>query len=120
MRFAATVQRACAREDGARRELMNIKEAACGLGVFPSTFHRLPNDGVAVGEQLKPEASWRIGLTNGLRACFSANAGEGSVPMREAIRALRVSRQTVPQRSTAASLTPSASREVGETSYASR
>jgi DNA invertase Pin-like site-specific DNA recombinase/uncharacterized protein YndB with AHSA1/START domain len=79
-------------------ELMTIKKAAIALGVAPSTIHRLLNDGIIAGEQLTPGAPWRIRLTNDLKARFIAEAGEGFMPMREAMRALGVSRQTVLQR----------------------
>jgi hypothetical protein len=71
-------------------ELMTIKKAATALGVAPSTIHRLLNDGIIAGEQLTPAAPWRIGLTDD-----DGDAGDGFLPMREAIRALGVSRQTV-------------------------
>jgi len=86
------------KEDVAPGELTNIKQAAAELGVVPSTIHRLLNDGIIAGEQLTPGPPWRIRLTNELKARFNANAGEGYLPMREAIRALGVSRQTVLQR----------------------
>ena len=63
-----------------------------------STIHRLINDGIIAGEQLTPGAPWRIRLTTDLKARFNADAGEGFLPMREAMRALGVSRQTVLQR----------------------
>lgn len=40
----------------------------------------------------------RIRLTDDIKARFSQDAGEGFLPMREAMRALGVSRQTVLQR----------------------
>jgi Recombinase/Recombinase zinc beta ribbon domain len=79
-------------------ELLTIKKAAIVLGVAPSTIHRLLNDGFIAGEQLTPGAPWRIRLTDDLKALFNNNAGEGFLPMREAMRALGVSRQTVLQR----------------------
>ena len=79
-------------------ELATIKKAAAVLGVAPSTIHRLLNDGIIAGEQLTPGAPWRIRLTDDLKACFNRDAGEDFLPMREAMRALRVSRQTVLQR----------------------
>lgn len=79
-------------------ELMTIKAAAAKLGVAPSTIHRLLNDGFIAGEQLTPGAPWRIRLTDDLLARFNDDAGEGFVPMREAMRTLGVSRQTVLQR----------------------
>jgi DNA invertase Pin-like site-specific DNA recombinase len=83
------------RPDG---ELMTIKKAAIVLGVAPSTIHRLLNDGSIAGEQLTPGAPWRIRLTDDLKARFNGEAGEDFLPMREAMRTLGVSRQTVLQR----------------------
>ena len=85
---------ACAPEG----ELLTIKKAAVVLGVAPSTIHRLLNDGIIAGEQLTPAAPWRIRLTKDLRDRFNGDAGEDFLPMREAMRALGVSRQTVLQR----------------------
>jgi len=68
------------------------------LGIAPSTLHRLLNDGFIGGEQLTSCAPWGIRLTDDLKARFSQDAGEGFLPMREAMRALGVSRQTVLQR----------------------
>jgi DNA invertase Pin-like site-specific DNA recombinase len=79
-------------------ELLTIKKAAVALGVAPSTIHRLLNDGIIVGEQLTPGAPWRIRLTDDLMARFNGDAGDAFVAMREAMRALGVSRQTVLQR----------------------
>jgi hypothetical protein len=84
--------------DQASGELLTIKKAAIVLGVAPSTIHRLLNDGFIAGEQLTPGAPWRIRPTDDLKALFNNNAGEGFLPMREAMRALGVSRQTVLQR----------------------
>jgi len=82
----------------AEGELMTIKRAAIALGVAPSTIHRLLNDGFIAGEQITSGAPWRIRLTDELKARFNAEAAAGFLPMREAIRALGVSRQTVLQR----------------------
>jgi DNA invertase Pin-like site-specific DNA recombinase/uncharacterized protein YndB with AHSA1/START domain len=79
-------------------ELMTIKKAATVLGVAPSTLHRLLNDGIVAGEQLTAAAPWRIRFTDDLKARFNGEAEEGFLPMREAMRALGVSRQTVLQR----------------------
>jgi DNA invertase Pin-like site-specific DNA recombinase len=84
--------------EAAAGELMTIKRAAAALGVATSTIHRLINDGIIAGEQLTPGAPWRIRLTTDLKARFNAETGEGFLPMREAMRALGVSRQTVLQR----------------------
>jgi predicted site-specific integrase-resolvase len=77
---------------------MTIKQTAVALGVAPSTIHRLLNDGIIAGEQLTPGPPWRIRLTNALKARFNGEAGDGFLPMREAMHALGVSRQTVLQR----------------------
>jgi DNA invertase Pin-like site-specific DNA recombinase len=79
-------------------ELMTIRKAATALGVASSTIHRLINDGIIPGEQLTPGAPWRIRITEDLKARFNADAGDDFLPMREAMRALGVSRQTVLQR----------------------
>ena len=84
--------------DAAAGELLTIKLVATALGVAPSTIHRLINDGIIAGEQITPGAPWRIRITDDLKARFNWDAGEGFLPMREAIRALGVSRQTVLQR----------------------
>ena len=79
-------------------ELLTIQKAAVALGVAPSTIHRLLNDGIIAGEQLTPGAPWRIRLTDDLMARFNGDAGDAFIAMREAMRALGVSRQTVLQR----------------------
>ena len=68
------------------------------LGVAPSTIHRLLNDGIIPGQQLTPGAPWRIRLTEDVMARFNSDAGESFMPMREAMKMLGVSRQTVLQR----------------------
>ena len=79
-------------------ELLTIRKAAAALGIAPSTLHRLLDDGIIAGEQPTPGAPWRIRLTDALVARFKGEAGDDFLPMREATRALRVSRQTVLQR----------------------
>jgi Recombinase/Recombinase zinc beta ribbon domain len=79
-------------------ELLTVQKAAAALGVAPSTLHRLLNDGIIGGEQLTPGAPWRIRLTDDIKARFSQGPGEGFLPMRQAMRALGVTRQTVLQR----------------------
>ena len=79
-------------------DLVTIKGAAKALGVAPSTIHRLINDGVIAGEQVTPGAPWQIRLTDELWARFNGEAGADFLPMREAMRKLGVSRQTVLQR----------------------
>jgi len=84
--------------DAPEGELLTITKAAVVLGVAPSTIHRLLNDGIIAGEQLTPGAPWRIRLTDELMARFNGDAGDAFMAMREAMRALGVSRQTVLQR----------------------
>jgi DNA invertase Pin-like site-specific DNA recombinase/predicted DNA-binding transcriptional regulator AlpA len=79
-------------------ELLTVRKAAAALGIAASTLHRLLNDGIIAGEQLTPGAPWRLRLTDALIARFNCEAGEDFLPMREAMRALKVSRQTVLQR----------------------
>jgi DNA invertase Pin-like site-specific DNA recombinase/predicted DNA-binding transcriptional regulator AlpA len=82
----------------AEGELLTIKGVAAALGVAPSTIHRCLNDGTIAGEQLTPGAPWRIRLTQDLRARFLEQGPPGYLGMREAMRLLGVSRQTVLQR----------------------
>lgn len=84
--------------DAGRGELLTIKVAAAALGVATSTIHCLLNDGIIAGEQLTPGAPWHIRLTDALKARFNAEPDGDFLPMREAIRALGVTRQTVLQR----------------------
>ena len=87
---------------------MTIKKAAAP-SVAPSTLHRLLNAGIIPGEQLIPGAPWRIRLTPDIMARFNNEPGEGFMPMREAMKVLGVSRETVLQRVEAASSKPSLS-----------
>ena len=82
----------------ANGDLMTIRQAAAALSVAPSTIHRLLNDGIIAGEQLTPGAPWRIRLTDELKARFNSETSDDFLPMREAMRALGLSRQTVLQR----------------------
>lgn len=79
-------------------DLLTIRQAAAALSVAPSTIHRLLNDGIIAGEQLTPGAPWRIRLTDELKARFNSETSDDFLPMREAVRALGLSRQTVLQR----------------------
>jgi hypothetical protein len=83
------------RSDG---DLVTVRQAADALSVAPSTIHRLLNDGVIAGEHCTPGAPWRIRLTDELKARFNSQAPDDFLPMREAMRALGLSRQTVLQR----------------------
>ena len=79
-------------------ELVTVKRAAEILGVAPSTVHRWLNDGFIDGEQTTPGAPWRIRITEAFRPQLMEQAPPDYVPMREAVRRLGVSRQTVLQR----------------------
>jgi DNA invertase Pin-like site-specific DNA recombinase len=79
-------------------EPLTINKAAASLGVAPSTLHRLLNAGIIPGEQLTPCAPWRIRLTDEVKSRFNNDGGQGFLPMREAMKALGVSRQTIWQR----------------------
>jgi|SRR6516162_2858424 DNA invertase Pin-like site-specific DNA recombinase len=79
-------------------ELVNIRQAAEILGVYPSTIHRWLNDGFIAGEQITPGAPWQIRMTDELRARFVQQAPPDYLPMLEATMKLGVSRQTVLQR----------------------
>ena len=97
------------------------RKAASALGVAPSTLHRLLNDGIIAGEQLTPGAPWRIRLTDDLIAIFNNNdAGDCFLPMREAMRALGVSRRPCCNVSSAASSKPVMSSRASRKACASR
>ena len=85
-------------DDPPEGELRTVADAARQLGLAPSTLHRWVNDGFVPGEQLTPGAPWRIRMTGKLRALFADDAPAGWLPVREAIRAHGVSRQTLLQR----------------------
>ena len=76
-------------------ELVGISAVAEFLGVDRSTVHGWLRDGFIPGEQLTPGAPWRVQVNDELRARFREDAPSGYVTMREAIRILGVSRQTV-------------------------
>lgn len=79
-------------------ELVTVAKAAQILEVAASTVHRWLADGFIAGEQITPGAPWRIRISKEIRERFVETAPEGYVPMVDAMRLLRVSRQTVLQR----------------------
>jgi DNA invertase Pin-like site-specific DNA recombinase len=79
-------------------ELVTVAKAAQILGIATSTMHRWLTDGFVGGEQLTPGAPWRIRISKEIRERFVEAAPEGYVPIVDAMRLLRVSRQTVLQR----------------------
>ncbi|HVC76280.1 MAG TPA: recombinase family protein [Candidatus Micrarchaeaceae archaeon] len=82
-------------EDG---ELLPLAKAAKVLGIATSTLHRWIGDGFVPAEQPTPGAPWHIRVTDELKSQFVEEAPAGWVTMWEAMKALRVSRQTVLQR----------------------
>jgi DNA invertase Pin-like site-specific DNA recombinase len=82
----------------ANGEAVTVRQAAAALGVAPSTLHRHINDGLVRGEQITPGAPWRIRLDDELRARFQGEAGDGFLPIRDAMARLGISRQTALQR----------------------
>lgn len=79
-------------------ELVTIKRAAELLEIAPSTVHRWLIDGYLDGEQTTPGAPWRIRLNKDSKLQLMEKAPPGYVPMREAVKRLGVTRQTVLQR----------------------
>lgn len=79
-------------------DLVGLPEAAKILGIARSTVHRWLAAGVIVGEQLTPNAPWRIRMTEDLKSRFVDEEQPGYLPMLEATLALGVTRQTVLQR----------------------
>src|SRR5260370_42599338 len=75
-----------------------MRKSAVRLGAAAWAPRRLRNEGILAGEQPTPGAPWGIRLTKDLKDRFNGDAGEDFLPMREAMRALGVSRQTVLQR----------------------
>jgi len=84
--------------DPSEGELVSVRKATDVLGVASSTIHRWINDGFIAAEQVTPGAPWMIRLTDDLRSRFVEDAPPGYVTMKEAMRILGVSRQTVLQR----------------------
>jgi DNA invertase Pin-like site-specific DNA recombinase len=79
-------------------DLMTVRDAAKVLGVVPSTIFRHIKDGYIIGEQITPGAPWRLRVTSEVRARYVEAAPEGYLPVKEAMRVLGVSRQTLWQR----------------------
>src|SRR5438309_10427268 len=63
-----------------------------------SPIHRGLDDGFSACEQITPDASWQIRITDELRARIVQEAPSEYLPMLEATMKLGVSRQTVLQR----------------------
>ena len=76
-------------------ELVTIQQAATALNVGTHTIRRWLDQGLLPGEQAMPGATWRIRLTNEVRARFVPHVPDGFVPLKEAARLLGCARQTV-------------------------
>ena len=85
-------------EDTASGELVAVDRAAEILEIAPSTVHRWLSEGFIIGEQITPGAPWRIRISEDFRARFVEMEHEGYVTVREAMKVLEVSRQTIMQR----------------------
>lgn len=79
-------------------KLVTINKAAELLKIAPSTVHRWLADGFIAGEQITPGAPWRIRINDDILSRFVEEEPEGYLTMKEAIKVLGVSRQTVLQR----------------------
>jgi excisionase family DNA binding protein len=77
------------------RQLLSIERAASELGVSVHTIRRWINTGLLPAEQTTPGATWRIRLTDEIRARFVPEVPDGYVPLEEAARRLGCARQTV-------------------------
>ena len=76
-------------------ETMTIKQAATELGVCHTTVYRWLRAGLLPGEQVTPNAPWRVRLTDEIRARFVPDVPDGYLPLDEAAKRLGVARQTV-------------------------
>jgi excisionase family DNA binding protein len=76
-------------------ETLSIERTADQLGVSVHTIRRWINTGLLPAEQTTAGATWRIRLTNEIRAQFVPDVPNGYVPLAEAARRLGCARQTV-------------------------
>ena len=76
-------------------QLLSIERAADQLGVSVHTIRRWINTGLLPAQQTTPGATWRIRLTDDIRARFVPDVPDGYVPLDEAARRLGCARQTV-------------------------
>ena len=74
---------------------MTIEQAAAGLDVSTSTIRRWLREGLLPGEQVTPNAPWRIRLTDEIRRRFVPDVPDGYLPLNVAAQRLGVARQTV-------------------------
>ena len=76
-------------------KLLTIEQAASELGVTGATVRRWLNDGLLAGEQVTPQAPWRIRLSDEVRRRFVPDVPDTFVRLDEAAKRLGVARQTV-------------------------
>ena len=76
-------------------DLVTIQQAAAELGVTAFTIRRWLNQGLLPGEQVTPNAPWRIRLTDAIRARFVPDVPDGYLPLDQAAKHLGCARQTV-------------------------
>jgi DNA invertase Pin-like site-specific DNA recombinase len=76
-------------------QLVTIQQAAIQLGVSGATVRRWLKDGLLAGEQVTPQAPWRIRLSEDARRRFVPDVPDGFVRLAEAAKRLGVARQTV-------------------------
>ena len=80
-------------------EVLSVRAAAAHLGVSDSTLYRWVHAGVLPSvHPALPGAPVRVRLNADFRSRFHLDPPEGFVPLREAVRRLGVSRQTIWQR----------------------
>lgn len=75
--------------------LVTIQQAASELGVSLFTIRRWLRDGLLPGEQITPNAPWRIRLDDDVRARFVPDIPDGFMKLADAARLLGCARQTV-------------------------
>ncbi len=76
-------------------ETVTIQQAASELDVSTSTIRRWLREGLLPGEQVTPNAPWRIRLTDEVRHRFVPEIPDGYVALEQAAKVLGVARQTV-------------------------
>ena len=76
-------------------ETVTIERAAAELNVSTSTIRRWLREGLLPGEQVTPNAPWRIRLTSEVRCRFVPDVPDGYLPLNMAAQRLGVARQTV-------------------------
>lgn len=76
-------------------QTVTIEQAATELNVSTSTIRRWLREGLLPGEQVTPNAPWRIRLTDDIRHRFVPDVPDGYLPLNIAAQRLGVARQTV-------------------------